>query len=252
MSLTPSFTGGVAGINTQQQSMPPDGAGSPIGVGDATGPLVSTAPPAVQLFGMVCPGCPVRTDFVPADASGLKFAMTLTLPVHPALVSDLVFFFLPGAIESFPPQHGALLYWQATTVTSGSPMPLTETTGFELLGAISPDRPSAILRTSWATNDVLAAHASSTNTFVSITITLGVSIEPLPNISNLQIAEKGAEDRLNVAKKIAKNLFTYMQSFDDTSRPGWMTVPTNVFQGWLTRFENKSRVDPNFFMKSED
>lgn len=252
MSLTPSFTGGVAGINTQQQSMPPDGAGSPIGVGDATGPLVSTAPPAVQLFGMVCPGCPVRTDFVPADASGLKFAMTLTLPVHPALVSDLVFFFLPGAIESFPPQHGALLYWQATTVTSGSPMPLTETTGFELLGAISPDRPSAILRTSWATNDVLAAHASSTNTFVSITITLGVSIEPLPNIINLQIAEKGAEDRLNVAKKIAKNLFTYMQSFDDTSRPGWMTVPTNVFARWLTRFENKSRVDPNFFMKSED
>ena len=229
----------------QQQAMPPDGIG-----GGYPGPLVPTRPPpAAALFGVVCPGTPVRTDFVPADASGLKFAMAL---VHPALVGDLAFFFLPGAIESLPPQHGALLYWQATTVTSGSPMPLTETTGFELLGAISPDRPSAILRTSWGTNDVLAAHASSPNTNVSITINLGVSIEPLSNIANLQISEKGAEDRLNVAKKIAKNLFTFMQSFDDTSRPGWMTVPTNVFERWLTRFENKSRVDPNFFMKSED
>ena len=241
--------------------------GSPIGASPAGGPLVPTgapppvasvatqqqqqAPPPVQLFGLICPGCPVRTDFIPADASGLKFAMTLALPVHPALVSDLVFFFLPGAIESIP-QHGALLYWQATTVTTGSPMPLTETTGFELLGAISGDRPSAVLRTSWGTNDLLAAHASSPNTNVNITITLGVSIEPLSNISNLQIAEKGAEDRLDVAKKIAKNLFTFMQSFDDTNRPGWMTVPTNVFERWLTRFENKSRVDPNFFMKGDD
>ena len=229
---------------------PPTGAPGPAAV--VATQQQQQAPPPVQLFGMVCPGCPVRTDFAPADASGLKFAMTLALPVHPALISDLVFFFLPGAIESLPPQHGALLYWQATTVTTGSPMPLTETTGFELLGAISPDRPSAILRTSWGTNDVLAAHASSPNTNVNITITLGVSIEPLSNISNLQIAEKGAEDRLDVAKKIAKNLFTFMQSFDDTNRPGWMTVPTNVFERWLTRFENKSRVDPNFFMKGDD
>ena len=157
MSLTPSFTGGFAG--TMNAGGSPTSAPGPAAV-VATRQQQQALPP-VQLFGMVCPGCPVRTDFAPADASGLKFAMTLALPVHPALISDLVFFFLPGAIESLPPQHVALLYWQATTVTTGSPMPLTETTGFELLGAISPDRPSTILRTSWGTNDVLAAHASS-------------------------------------------------------------------------------------------
>lgn len=207
---------------------------------------------APALFGIVAPGCPVRTDFSLADPSGLKFTLTLSLPVQPVMISDLVFFFLPGAVEQFPPMHGAMLYWQATTTTTGSPMPLTETTGFELLGAISPDRPSGIFRTGWGTNDLLSAHASSPNPNVSIAITLGVSIEPLANIQNLQIVGRGAEDRLNVAKKIAKDLFNYLQSFDDTSRSGFMTVPTNVFERWMTRFENKFRVDPNFFMKSND
>lgn len=248
MSLTPSFTGGFSG----QQAPPSPGAFACAPTGQTVLQQPQPQPAPVQLFGIVAPGCPVRTDFVPADPSGLKFTLSLNLPVQPAFVSDLVFFFLPGALESLPPQHGALLYWQATTATTGSPMPLTETTGFDLLGAISPDRPSGIFRTGWGTHDMLAAHAASPNTNVSIVITLGVSIEPLANIQNLQICHRGAEDRLNVAKKIAKDLFNYLQSFDDTSRSGFMTVPTNVFERWMTRFENKFRVDPNFFMKNED
>ena len=58
-------------------------------------------------------------------------------------------------------------------------------------------------------------------------------------------------DRGQVAKKIAMNLFNYLQSFDDVgSQRGIMTVPTNVFERWIKRFEEKFALDPNFFMNS--
>jgi len=98
---------------------------------------------------------------------------------------------------------------------------------------------------------------------IGIIITLGVSIEPLDNIENLQIGTDHAnggtntrngniEDKTNVAQKIATDLFNYLQSFDDVgnARNGWMTVPTNVFERWFKRFEGKVRRDPNFFMKT--
>lgn len=56
----------------------------------------------------------------------------------------------------------------------------------------------------------------------------------------------------HVAKKIATDLFNFMQSFDTGSAgAGNMIVPKNIFERWLARFEAKAKVDPNFFMKSE-
>ena len=83
-------------------------------------------------------------------------------------------------------------------------------------------------------------------------ITLGISIEPLSNISNLQILHRGVEDRKNVAKKIATDLFNYLESFDEVgnAKNGLMTVPSNVFERWFKRFEGKLSRDPNFFMKN--
>jgi hypothetical protein len=63
------------------------------------------------------------------------------------------------------------------------------------------------------------------------------------------------EDKKNVAKKIATDLFNFLQSFGDTGtggnvKNGWMMVPVNVFDRWFKRFEGKIERDPNFFMKS--
>jgi len=99
----------------------------------------------------------------------------------------------------------------------------------------------------------------NTDSFTSIsapsTVTFGISIESTQNIANLEIINKGVEDRVvDVAKKIALNLFNYLQSFDDCNssrRNGTMMVPVNVFERWITRFQNKYRIDPNFFMKTE-
>jgi len=168
------------------------------------------------------------------------------------------------------------------------------TSEFELLGALTPDKTSAVFRTGWGTHERLLSLISnainatnssntttmntttstSTSTITStpnggITITLGISLESLDAISNLSLNKGGVSDRTNVAKKIAMDLFNYLQSFDSSSsttdaststnangtsgtvKSGWMMVPMNVFERWFTRFENKISRDPNFFMKHE-
>ena len=197
-----------------------------------------------QVFGIVVPGGNVRTDFVPADASGTKFTMTLFQQrSRPDVTPDLVLFLLPGT--SLPPNMGAVIYWQASSQTTA--------TGFQVLGALTQNRPSGIYRTGWAQNESIQSLSNSSGGIINITI--GISLEPLESISNLNLLEQsGVEDRTNTAKGIAMDLFNYLQSFDDTgsssSRPGWMTVPNNIFDRWMQRFQNKSRLDPNFFMKN--
>lgn len=60
------------------------------------------------------------------------------------------------------------------------------------------------------------------------------------------------EDRFAFAHKIALDLFQYMTSFStgDASSRGMMTVPMNIFDRWMERFERKYRIDPNFMMKN--
>ena len=110
---------------------------------------------------------------------------------------------------------------------------------WEILGAIGPSKPSGVFRTGFALRDGMTTQA---------TVQIGISIEPLDVLENLDIASVGVEDRV-VANKVAMNLFNYMSSFADTSKPGFMMVPNTAFDEWITRFERKSKIDPNFFMK---
>lgn len=138
---------------------------------------------------------------------------------------------------------------------SGSNTNITSS-GFELLGALTPTKTSAVFRTGWSSHDqllhIIEQQRQQPSQSAGIKITLGVSIESLDNISNLQILERGVEDRKNVAKKIATDLFNYLQSFDGvgSATNGLMTVPSNVFERWFKRFEGKLSRDPNFFMKN--
>ena len=63
----------------------------------------------------------------------------------------------------------------------------------------------------------------------------------------------GVEDRFSFAHKIALDLFQYMTSFstssDISSNRGMMTVPLNIFDKWMERFDRKYKIDPNFMMK---
>lgn len=141
-------------------------------------------------------------------------------------------------IVSTPAPHGATLTSFLATPTK---------TEFELVGAIANNKPSGVFRTGWSTNETVSSAINSPCGSV-VTVNLGVSIEPLGNITNV-----GAmPDRtVHVAKNIALDLFNYMQSFDSGGGgAGNMVVPKNVFDRWMARFESKFRLDPNFFNKN--
>jgi hypothetical protein len=204
-----------------------------------------------QAFGLVVPGGPVRTDFVPVDASGLKFSLRLNcpgdLPTPLTSVTELVFFLLPSA--PLPPDLGVLCYWQieAATVAPGQGTPAS--TGFELLGAITPTRPSSVFHTGWSEHEQVN---EVTSLGVPVTVTIGVSLEPLATLDNVG-AMNTKQGRLFIAQKIASDLFKFMQSFDTgAAGASQMVVPNNIFDRWFRRFENRFQRDPNFFLKSDD
>lgn len=208
-----------------------------------------------QYFGLIVPGGPVRTDFTPVDNTGLKYSLRLECPGNMPLpltsVTELVFFLLPNV--PLPPDHGVMCYWQmeaaaTSLLASQCPQQATVTTGFELLGAITPNQPSVVFHTGWSEHEQ-AIEVSSRNT--PVTITIGVSLEPLSNIQNMGALR--ADSRLFVAQKVAADLFKFMGSFDTGAAGGnQMVVPKNIFDRWFQRFENRFRRDPNFFLKQAD
>lgn len=204
------------------------------------------------VLGLIIPGGPVRTDFVQVDASGTKWSLTLNspgdLPSPLTLVNELVCFL--GA--PLPPTHGLLLYWQLSYCDNNGTTTQEQQSGFELLGALTTDRPSEILRTGWSEHDQFLAIPPQQ----PARITIGVSIEPLDSVRNLVQNNNatGSVVRPLVAQKIAQDLYNFMQSFDTGGAVGnqQMVVPSNIFERWWKRFENKSKRDPNFFLKNSD
>mmetsp|Transcript_13352 Transcript_13352/g.32095 ORF Transcript_13352/g.32095 Transcript_13352/m.32095 type:complete len:239 (-) Transcript_13352:1885-2601(-) len=196
-------------------------------------------------FGLIIPGGPVLTDFAQMDPTGTKFAITLSspgqLPSPLSLVNELVCFLTNP--QSLPPDHGVLIYWQLSYAQ--------EQSGFELLGSLASDRPSEILRTGWSEHSQFLAVGPNE----AAQVTIGVSIEPMDSVRNLA-AVTNAHNRSKrplVAQKIAQDLLNFMNSFDSgASGPSQMVVPKNIFERWWQRFENKSKRDPNFFMKNAD
>ncbi|KAI2511971.1 Protein of unknown function (DUF775) [Fragilaria crotonensis] len=194
---------------------------------------------AQQFLGFVVPGGPVRTDFVATDPTKLTLTLQAPgdLPMPISSVSDVVCFLLPNA--PLPPTYGLLIYWQVLAPDFA--------TGFELLGSLTPSRPSCIFRTNWSQHDQVSTLVATP----ACQVVLGVSMERLDEIQNLP--SESYDSRLFVAQKIATDLFRFMQSFDTgTGGSNQLVVPNNIFDRWFRRFEAKFRRDPNFFMKQQD
>ncbi|KAL3669452.1 hypothetical protein V7S43_005845 [Phytophthora oleae] len=141
--------------------------------------------------------------------------------VEPWQVTDLTFFLLPSSPVPLGFGVPALQNWQ-------------------LLGTVFAEKPSAIFRTSWPTHPDVANQP---------VLQLGVSIESLDNVKNLGIEASGLEERKAFALKIAQDLFNYLSSFSTSNNSSYMTIPTNLLDKWMERFEAKYRRDPNFMMK---
>ncbi len=235
-------------------------------------------PPTQQLFGLIAPSAPVRTDFVPVEGSnGTKFTLSVStatgdFPSPLTSIHELVFFLLPGA--TLPPQSGLLVYWQVevTSTTSG----VQAQSGFELLGSLVPlEKQSDIFRTGWSEREEFIDLDRQQPPPV-VTVNFGISVEPLDVIRNLTNSNSNSSNSSNnnnnnnnrfgpeasnnndrrplVAQKIAKDLYNFMLSFDTGGARGSqsMTVPANIFERWWKRFEAKLKRDPNFFLKNDE
>ena len=104
----------------------------------------------VSLFGVVIPGRPVITEFQPVSES-----KAVSIIQNPSTVTEITFFLLPTS--PCPPGFGAVLYFSI------------DQANWQILGAISPEKPSGTFRTGWPSNEIV---------YTAPFIYLGVSLEP--------------------------------------------------------------------------
>jgi len=191
-------------------------------------PQMAGAPPppapAMPLFGVVIAGRPVITDFAPVSEG----RCVATVP-SPADVAEVSFFLLPHS--PVPPTHGAVLHYTA------------DGAHWQPLGAVTHAKPSGIFRTGWAMQQAMRASAA---------IQLGVALEPLESVRNLELADGAGHERRWLAQKIARDLYKFAASFATGGGGATLTVPANFVERWIEKFEAKCRVDPGFMMKNDD
>ena len=181
---------------------------------------------SLPLFGCIIPGRPLISDFIPIDNG--KY---MTEVPHPAGITDMTFFLFPTC-NIIPPNYGAVIYF-STAPTFAQ---------WELLGSLTLLKPSGTFRTGWSSREDILSSA---------VIRIGISIESIEVIENLESTRSGVDDRFAYAHKIAIDLFQYMSSFaQEPRRSDLMVVPTNILDKWFERFERKYRLDPNFMLKN--
>ncbi|KAE8899198.1 hypothetical protein PF005_g27914 [Phytophthora fragariae] len=182
--------------------------------------------PGIAQFGLVIAGRPVVTDF--REIGPAHYVVDI---VEPTQVTDLTFFLLPGS--PVPPGFGVVYFWNLYVLNLAVlyfAVPALQ--NWQLLGTVFAEKPSAVFRTSWPTHpDVVGQPV----------LQLGVSIESLDSVKNLGIEASGLEERKAFALKIAQDLFNYLSSFSTSTNQSYMTIPTNLLDKWMKRFETKYR-----------
>ena len=174
------------------------------------------------MFGIIIPGDPVQYNFV--QISETQWTTDIA---SPGRVNNLTFF-----LQNPLPASCAL-------ALSSSSYPYQS---IEFLGAIANERPSDIVHTGWSFKPEQSSNPMK----------LLISLERIENIASLVETKASSDIRQVYAKKVALNLFRFMESFNkNTSQQELLVLPCDVLDKWLIRFENKFRLDPNFVLNTE-
>ena len=110
-------------------------------------------------------------------------------------------------------------------------------TPWEYCGCVANAKPSDVFALRWPVDDAGAPHP---------TAAVGVSIEPLA--SALEKESGLVRHKETFAKRVAEDLYVYMQSFqtDESAASDRMVVPVNILQKWFEKFTNRFRRDPGY------
>ncbi|KAK9454795.1 hypothetical protein V1511DRAFT_521898 [Dipodascopsis uninucleata] len=205
------------------------------------------------MFGAICAGRAVQTNIQQIDPTKFVFQIE-----DGARVNHITVFLLPGNV--LDPNVAASVYFQ----WPGKP--------FQLLGAISNSKPSAIFRVNQSSSAINSTAIASIDDMIDdgastepITISLGISIEPADQVSaqlaELQNKQSGSNSaivprsnsRISSAKldpnstaalanKIMQHAFNFLSGF---ATPDGM-VSLKAFNDWWQKFIGKLQVDPSF------
>ncbi|GAB7346310.1 hypothetical protein MBLNU457_5030t1 [Dothideomycetes sp. NU457] len=213
------------------------------------------------MFGLLISGRPVNPQ--PEQVGSNQYAFRV--PSNPPF-SHLALFLLPGS--SFPAADVGATVW----------VQIPPSTEFRLLGALAPQKQSAIFKINTGTSgggaamarddegDVMVDETStSTTSQPGPEIVIGISLDQASSVeaqlaslkgqstsasSNALVKAGGAQTGSPVstkvlAQRIIGNAFNFLASF------GSETVPLKAFQDWWTKFEKKVDLDPSFLEREQ-
>ncbi|KAH9915189.1 DUF775-domain-containing protein [Epithele typhae] len=214
------------------------------------------------MFGCLVAGRLLQTNLAQIDETHATFE------IHNATAVNHLCVFLLGTVQ-FPEGYGATVhfFWPGK--------------GFQLLGMLSNEKPSAIFRVrgtyaaqSTDAHAVFTGATSSALTLVTpgsppptdVVAHVGISIEPLSQIQQEVVALPGqgqavltAEGRATqaavMADRVVKNLFNYLSSFVD-GNPAAMgadvMIPMGMIGRWYENFMAKLRTSGAGFLERQE
>lgn len=204
------------------------------------------------MFGCLVAGRLVQTNLQQVDETHAYFELPNASTINHICV------FLLGTIP-FPDGYGATVhfFWPGK--------------GFQLLGMLSNDKPSAIFRlrgtfTASVPTTPTAHQFSSVgpepSSSMDVTAILGLAIEPLvqiqqvlPNaVTKLPGPTDPSKDPALLAERIIKHLFTYINSFigDSISPNVDVAVPMSILVKWCESLLTKIRTTGTVFLERDD
>jgi hypothetical protein len=194
------------------------------------------------MFGCLVAGRLLQTNLIQVDDTHAYFELANASTINHVCV------FLIGTVP-FPDGYGAAVhfFWPGK--------------GFQLLGMLSNEKPSAIFRLRGTySGETSSAAQNKFSTFSSaqpgaqqdVTAILGLSIEPLMQIqSQLQslpsaVASPGSDltrDPTKLAERIVKHLFNYISGFTSGGplSPD-LAIPISLIAKWYETFLSKVRA----------
>lgn len=174
-------------------------------------------------LGLVVSGRPVTFDFQQPDPNGLL----LEIP-RPLEIAQFTLF-LRQQLPSF--DMGAVVYWAVAPFQD-----------WQFLGVLTNNRPSDIFQTGWSMNPLVQDQAA---------VRVGVRLENAAQCHEKLSQAPPLDLKMQYAQKVALNLFRYIESFAESGPGQMLQCPQNVLERWLSRFEQKYRLDPWFVLKTE-
>ncbi|KAF5343311.1 hypothetical protein D9757_014161 [Collybiopsis confluens] len=206
------------------------------------------------MFGCLVAGRLLQTNLQQIDETHAVFELSNASTINHVCV------FLLGNVP-FPEGYGATvhLHWPGR--------------GFQLLGMLSNDKPSAIfrLRASFTYSTTTRAFEGQGSLTVpseaasntDVTAVLGISIEPLsqiyPQISSIHPNSAGSSNSIHrplpnaalLAERIVRHLLNYLSSFAASGLGPDVAVPISIIEKWYVTFTNKVKNGGTEFLERE-